>query len=539
MQKKILQLLVLIFGGLIMLTSCSKHSNSSNMADTLFVDVGSEPPNLDPLIMEDVSSARVTYDLFAGLVDFDQQNNVIPGIAKKWDISADGKTYVFHLRQDGKFSDGTAITARDFVYSWQKLVDPKTASTYNFLLSGVVNGQAIIDGKQPANTLGVKALDDYTFVVNLTSPDTSFLAKNTLPNLMVVPQKVIERYGAKWTDPENMVTSGAYKLKAHVVNGYILAEKNPYFYNESNVSISKVKYFPYVDTNTSLSSYASGDLDTTFQNLPIDQNAKIKSDYKQQLHTVKQEALAFYSFNMKMPELGDNLNLRKALSMAIDREELSKNVLNGDKDPVYSVVTPTVENGKYADIKYDWSTWPKEQRLAEARRLYALAGYSKDHPFNANVIYNTNDMYKKITLAMASMWKVNLGVNVTISNQEWKQLLQSRNKSDFQIARGGWYADYNSVSNYTVLFTCNGALNYSKWCDHKFDSLVDMATAEVNEDKREKLYKLALQIAADGYSMIPLFQFSYTRLVKPRVLNYDIDNNYLDHVQTKWFNLSK
>ena len=130
-------------------------------------------------------------------------------------------------------------------------------------------------------------------------------------------------------------------------------------------------------------------------------------------------------------------------------------------------------------------------------------------------------------------------MNVTISNQEWKQLLQSRNKSDFQIARGGWYADYNSVSNYTVLFTCNGALNYSKWCDHKFDSLVDMATAEVNEDKREKLYKLALQIAADGYSMIPLFQFSYTRLVKPRVLNYDIDNNYLDHVQTKWFNLSK
>lgn len=523
--------------GLTLFSACSK--TAPHPASMIRVDVGSEVSSLDPTIAEDVNAARIIDDLFAKLVDYDQQNKVIPGLAEKWDISPDGKTYTFHLRHGLKFSDGTPITSSDFIYSWQRLVNPKTASNYSFLLDGVVNGQDILDGKKSPTTLGISAPDPYTFIVRLKTPDSSFLARNTLGNLAVVPHKTIEKFGDKWTAPENIVTSGAYVLKEHVVNGYILAEKNPYFYDAKDVSINQVKYFPYVDTNTSVSSYASGSLDTTYQNVPIDQYAKIKKDYKDQLHTVKQEALGFYEFNMKVPELANNLKLRQALSMAIDRDVLSGQVLKDDKEPVYSVVTPTVENGEYKDIKYEWSDWSKERRIAAAKKLYSLAGYGPNHPLNITITYNTNDMYKKITLAIAAMWTANLGVHVTVNNQEWKQFLQTRHKADYQVARGGWSADYNSVGNYAGLYICNSTQNDSKWCDHRFDALVAKAEAERDPQKRVVIYKQALQIVQDSYSILPLFQFSYTRLVKPYILNYDIDQNYLDHVQTKWFKLAK
>ena len=530
------KIILATLSSLIFLTACSK--STAHPADQLRVDVGSEVSSLDPTIAEDVNAARIIDDLFSKLVDYDQQNNVIPGLASSWEVSGDGKTYTFHLRKDVKFSDGTPITANDFVYSWQRLVNPKTASSYNFLLDGVVNGQAIIDGKLPPDNLGVSAPDKNTFVVKLIAPDAAFLARNTLGNLAVVPQKVIEKYGDKWTMPGNIVTSGAYVLKEHIVNGYILAEKNPYYYDAKEVSISQVKYFPYVDTNAAVASYASGSLDTTYQNVPIDQFAKIKKDYTNQLHTVKQEALGFYEFNMKLPELANNLKLRQALSMAIDREVLSNQVLNGEKSPVYSVVTPTVENGKYAQLKYEWAGWPAEKRIAEAKKLYALAGYSENHPLNITITYNTNDMYKKISLALAAMWKANLGVNVTLANQEWKQFLLTRHKADYQVARGGWFADYNSVSNYTSLYTCDSPQNDSKFCDHKFDAMVTKAAAERNPEKRQALYLQALQIVQDSYSILPLFQFSYTRLVKPYIKDYDIDHNYLDHVQSKWMKIA-
>ena len=171
--------------------------------------------------------------------------------------------------------------------------------------------------------------------------------------------------------------------------------------------------------------------------------------------------------------------------------------------------------------------------------LYAEAGYAEGHPLNLTMTYNSNDMYKKITLAIASMWKSNLGVNVKIENQEWKQFLQTRHKGEYQVARGGWLADYNSVSTYLGQYTCNSPQNDSKWCNQDFDSLVAQANKEQSPDKRAELYKLAIQIAEDSYAIIPLFQFSYIRLVKPYVENYEIERNYLDHVQTRWMKLAK
>ena len=331
------------------IVSCSKNSTTetsnheANIAknklptDTLLVDVGGEVPSLDPSIREDNISARVVYDLFAGLVDFDQTNKAIPGMASSWDISPDGKTYIFHLRDGLKFSDGTSIAAKDFVYSWQRLVNPKTGSTYNTLLDTIVNAKDIIAGKLPVDKLGVEAVNDNTFKVQLAVADPAFIDKCAFPNAFVIPQHTIEKYGNKWTDPQNIVTSGAYVIKEHVVNGYMIAEKNPNYYDAKNVTVQKIKYFPYVDTNASLSSYKTGGLDMTFTNVPVDQYKQLKAEYPTQLNTIKWEAIGYYSINMDLPEFRNNKKLRQALSMAIDRNVIANNVMAGGQTPLYSI----------------------------------------------------------------------------------------------------------------------------------------------------------------------------------------------------------
>ncbi|MDD3266651.1 MAG: peptide ABC transporter substrate-binding protein [Burkholderiales bacterium] len=526
-----------IIGASTLIYGC-EHS-ATRPLDTIRIDVGAEVPSLDPTKAEDVNSVRIMYDLFAGLLDFNQKNEIIPGMAKSWDISADGKTYTFHLRDGLKFSDGSPITAKDFVYSWQRLVDPKVGSSYSFLLSNVINGQSIIDGKKSLATLGVKASDDKTFVVTLNNPDSSFLDKVSLPNLYVIPEKVIKQYGDSWTNPSNIISSGAYKIKEHVVNGYILADKNPNYYDAKSVTIPHVKYLPYVDLNSSVAAYKTGDLDMTFQMLPVDQYKQLKEEYKDQVHTIQQEALSYFEYNMQDPILGKNIKLRQALSMAVDRDALVNDVLQDGKSPLYAVVTPTIGHGEYANLTYPWVKLNREDRLKQAKKLYTEAGYSASKPYKVTITYNTNEMYKKVSIALAAMWKENLGVEVETQNQDWKTFLQTRHKGAYQIARGGWFADYNNITTYTLLYQCNSPQNDTHWCDSDYDKLIVKGDIERDSIKQQQYYFNALQRAQDAYISIPLFQFSYSRMIKPYVSGYDLENNYLDHMQTKWLKLDK
>ena len=530
----------------------SEGSNSGNVAsnnssddtshpkDMLRIALGDEIPTFDPQKGDDTVSTRVAYDLFEGLVSFDKQNRPMPGLAEKWDISPDGKTYTFHLRKDLKFSDGSPITAKDFVYTYQRLGDPKTASTYNFLIDTIINGQAIIDGKMPANTLGVSAPDDLTFVAKLTHADPAFLTKCNMPNLSVVPQEVIKKYGDQWTNAGNIVTSGAYKVKEHVVKGYILIEKNSNYYDAKDVAIQYVKFYPYSDIPASMAAYKSGGLDLTFQTVPVDQYKQIKKDYPTELHTIKQEALYYYDLNMQLPEIKNNPKLRQALSMAVDRAVVASEVLGAGEAPIYSDITPTVEQGKYASVKYDWADLPRDQQIAKAQELFKEAGYGPQHPLVIAISYNTNDQHKKVALAISSMWSnvFGNGIKVSSNNQEWKTFIAARNKGDYQIARDGWVADYDSVTSYTQLYICNSGANKAHYCNPKYDALVNQATIEKDSAKQETLYKQALQLALNDYNIIPIFQYTYQRMVKPYVKGYDIDQNYLDHTMSKWVTFS-
>ncbi|MCX7971223.1 MAG: peptide ABC transporter substrate-binding protein, partial [Negativicutes bacterium] len=275
----------------VVLAGCGGDKNTASR-DTIMVDLGEDAPTLDPTMSEDTQSARVAYDLFEGLVSFDQKLDPIPGLAERWDISPDKRTYTFYLRPGIKFSDDTPITADDVVFTWQRLVDPKVGSPYNFLGSNVVNGQAVIDGKLPVSELGVRAIDPRTVEIKLEVPDPSFLNICSMPNVAILSKANITKYGDSWTEPGKMVSSGAYKLAERVIKGYILLEKNEHYYDAANVAISKVKFLPIVETSSALNQFKSGGVDLTWS-VPSDQYQSIKKEFGDQLHTVPQEALYY------------------------------------------------------------------------------------------------------------------------------------------------------------------------------------------------------------------------------------------------------
>ena len=519
---------------LLLLNACSdNNAPEKHPEDTLRLDISAEVPTLDPQLQQDTTSARVSYDLFAGLVDFDQQNNPIPGMADHWTIAPDGKTITFHLRPNLKFSDGTLITSHDFVYSWQRLVAPSTASGYSYLLDHVVNADAIIQGKLPATTLGISAPKDDIFIVTFDTPDNTFIDKCTMSNLAVIPQKTIKQYGFHWTDVGKMVTSGAYRLKEHVINGYILSEKNPYYYDAQSVHIPNIKYFSFGDANTAIASYESGGLDLTGDALPISRYKRLLREYPTQLHTVEQEGLYYYDINMSLPKFKD-VRVRQALSMAVDREVITQLLLASHPKSLYSVVTKTIANGEYADIEYPWANESRTQQIAEAKKLYQQAGYGPHHPLKLSISFNTNDGHQRLALAIASMWKQILGVETTIQNQEWKTFIDTRQQGDFVVARDGWVADYNDISTYLILYECNAPQNHSNYCDPQYDQLVDKGNASLSQQNQKKFYHQALELALNNYTIIPLYQYNYQKLIKPYVLGYDIEHNYLNHVQSKW-----
>lgn len=530
-----------MIGLCLLLIACGNSSiydSQANLKNTLRVDIGMEPPTLDPALAEDLYAFRVINDLFAGLVDWDQSNRPIPGMASSWTISPDGKSYTFHLRNDLKFSDGVPITANDFIYSWQRLVDNKTASPYNFLLKNVVNANAIISGKLDKTQLGVKAIDDYTLEVQLEYPNNAFLSYLTVPDTFVVPRHVIDKYGKDWTSPKHIVTSGAYLLTEHVLNGHLRAIKNHNFYAAKQVKIDNIEYFPYMDINVSLANFKTGTLDTTWQNVPVDKYHRLKQDYPHELHTVQWERIEYLVFNMQLAKYANNLKLRQALSLAVDRNALVNEVLKSGQSPLYSVVSPTIENGTYRDIKYTWSNLSNQNRLKKARQLYKEAGFSDKNPLKLSLSYRNNDLYKKVSLSLAAMWSNSLGVKTTVNAMEWKSLIQALHRGDYDIAFAGWGADYNSVSTYTPLYLCSSPNNYSHYCNNSYDQLIITTDNILDAQSQKAGYQQALSLILNSYSTIPLYQPAHQRLVRVRVHNYQINNNYLDNVQSKWFSLN-
>ncbi len=488
---------------------------------------GSEPETLDPSIAESVPAHNVLFDIFEGLVASDAKGNLIPGLATSWK-RVNPTTWQFFLRPGIKFSNGKAITASDFVYSFQRFVDPATASpyssTYGIFLK---NGNEVIEGKMPATALGVKAISPTILQVETASPYEYFLQILVNTQFTALDKATVEKYGKDWIKPNNIVTNGAYILREWQVNNKIVLEKNPNYYDAAKVTITKVTFLPIEDLNTDIKLFESGETDYVYQ-LPAGSAETLAKKYPNEFKNGPFLGLRYYGLNNTDPLLKD-VRVRQALSMVIDRDLLASRVTADGQIPAYSVVVKGVAGG--SPSSYDWVSWPMEKRVSYAKTLLVNAGVKPGTTLK--LVYNTSDYHKKMAIFVASEWKNKLELNTELETLEFRVLLQKRHDLDYQVARNGWVADYNDVTTFLTLIRCRSTQNDNGNCNEEAEKLFLDAENQTSPAKRAELVNKGVALVMADYPIIPVLQYTAPRLVSAKVGGY-LTENPLDKHFTKY-----
>ncbi|EIW9878936.1 oligopeptide ABC transporter substrate-binding protein OppA [Salmonella enterica] len=499
---------------------------------TLVRNNGSEVQSLDPHKIEGVPESNVSRDLFEGLLISDVEGHPSPGVAEKWE-NKDFKVWTFHLRENAKWSDGTPVTAHDFVYSWQRLADPNTASPYaSYLQYGhIANIDDIIAGKKPATDLGVKALDDHTVEVTLSEPVPYFYKLLVHPSVSPVPKSAVEKFGDKWTQPANIVTNGAYKLKNWVVNERIVLERNPQYWDNDKTVINQITYLPISSEVTDVNRYRSGEIDMTYNNMPIELFQKLKKEIPNEVRVDPYLCTYYYEINNQKAPFND-VRVRTALKLALDRDIIVNKVKNQGDLPAYSYTPPYTDGAKL--VEPEWFKWSQQKRNEEAKKLLAEAGFTADKPLTFDLLYNTSDLHKKLAIAVASIWKKNLGVNVNLENQEWKIFLDTRHQGTFDVARAGWCADYNEPTSFLNTMLSDSSNNTAHYKSPAFDKLIADTLKVADDTQRSELYAKAEQQLDKDSAIVPVYYYVNARLVKPWVGGYTgkdpLDNIYVKNL---------
>ncbi len=485
---------------------------------TLVRNNGSEPETLDPALAESVGANNITRDLFEGVTGVNSVGATVPGVAESWTQTAPA-TWVFKLRPTAKWSNGDAVTAEDFVFGIRRFLDPKTASTYSssygpFLL----NGADVVKGVKPPSAVGVKAIDKLTLEVKTSGPVSFLPALMSNANLGPVHKASLEKFGKDWTKPGNLVSNGAFMLKEWQVNSRLVLEKNPKYWDAANVQLTRVNYLPIEDGNADVKLYESGDNEWVYQ-LPPGTYEKLKVQYPKEVRNAPMLGLSYYSYQTLNPVFKD-VRVRKALSMVIDRDILSKRVTADGQAPAYSLMVAGVEGAD--PTPYEWASWPMDKRVAEAKKLLEQAGVKPGAKFSFT--YNTSEYHKKMAVFAASEWKTKLGLSIDTESVEFKVLLKKRHDGDYQMARNGWVADYNDASTFLTLVSCDSDQNDTKYCDRAAQELINQGYQTADPAKRKVLLTQASKQIMEGYPIIPLLQYSLPRLVKAYVGGYSLEN---------------
>ncbi len=490
---------------------------------------GTEPQTLDPHRAEGVPASNILRDLYEGLTIEAPNGDVIPGTAESWEISEDGRSYLFKLRRDARWSNGDRVTAMDFVYGLRRSADPATASKYSLILAPIENAEAVIRGDMAPERLGVEAVDDHTLRIRLKAPTPYLLGLLNHSTTYPVHRGSLEAHGAQFSRPGNLVSNGAYRLAEWVVQSHITLERNPLYWDNGNTSIDRVVYHPIENQSTELKRYRAGELDYT-TDIPDNQFRWIRENLSDQLHIGPYLGMYYYGFNLTRPPFKDNLKLRRALSMAIDREIITEKITGVGEIPSYSWVPKGINN--YRSQELDYAGWGRKERIEEAQRLYREAGYSKERPLEVEIRYNTSENHKKIAIAIAAMWKQALGVRTTLVNEEWKVFLQNRKQKQVtQVFRAGWIGDYNDPYTFSELMHSEHGINDPGYANPRYDELVEQASVESDVERRRQLLEEAERTLLADHPVIPIYVYVTKHLVKPYVGGYV--ENILNHTYTK------
>jgi len=498
-------------------TACERNDRSiPGGADNHFrVNLATEPPSLDWSLATDHVSFNVITNLMVGLTEFDKKLKPAPVIAKSWDILEGGRKYVFHLRDDVQWSDGQKVRAQDFEYSWKRLLDPKTASQYAYILFDIENAQEYNEGKlTDASTVGVQAQGDLTLVVRLRQPASYFLTLTTFEVTFPQRQDIVEKFPSSWTEPANIVTNGPFLLSSWRHEDAIELRANPNFFR-GKPPMEKVTMFMINEKTTALAMYEQGQPDfMDDESVPTLEKKRLSS--QRGFKRVPQLRGEFYGFATDRKPF-DDPRVRMAFAMAIDRNVFPQ-LLQGAEKPASSWIPPgMLAHNERIGVSFN---------PPEARRILREAGYPDGKGFPRVVLgYNTREDRKLVAEAIQGMWQRNLGVVVTLENQEYKVYLQKLQNDPFPVFRDGWGADYPDPDNFMKLFTSTSGNNHTRWKNPRYDRLLEQAARELDSKKRVRLYDEAQKILCETeLPIVPLYWTTETTLLNPRFTGLELNS---------------
>lgn len=519
--RSLLSLATTILGGSLLLTGCGSRETavaSGNRDQVLHIGNLSEPSDLDPQTVSSLQDFQIIVGLFEGLTSFDPATaEPVPGVATRWESSPDSLEWTFHLRPDAKWSNGEAVTAHDFVWAYQRVLSAKLGSEYAAMMFCLVNARDYLAGDvTDFSKVGVKAADDHTLQLSLAYPVPY------LPGMVghavwfpihretILAHGAMDRRGTRWTRPGNLVSNGPFILTEWKPDQYIRIERNSNYWDTANVRLNQVNFYPLANSTTEEAAFRSGQLHATVT-IPQAKIDVYKTDPEKTglLKQHPQLATYFYRMNVERPPLDDS-RVRRALSMSIDRQKIIDAVAKGDQIPAFNLTPPGT--GGYespAIITHD----PEG-----ARKLLADAGFPGGEGFpSIELLYNTSDGHRSLAVALQQMWRTELGVDITLYNQEAKVWNDTMRQGNYHIARTGWVGDYLDASTFLDLMTTENGNNQTNWSNAKYDELIEKSRTVIDKNSRFELYREAESILMQDSPIIPLYFYMNNNLQVPEL----------------------
>ena len=503
-------------------TGCGRRESQAEAGrgtQTLLLGNAAEPADLDPDVINAWTDSNVDYALFEGLTWIDEQTTKpVPAAAERWEASPDGLTYTFHLRPDGRWSNGDPVTADDFAFSFQRILTPAFAASYAYMLWPIKNAQAYNAGRiTDFSRVGVKAVDATTLRITLEEPTPYLPSLAAHTTWLPVPRKTIEKFGrfdqrgTLWTRPGNLVGNGPFVLREWTPNARIVVDKNPLYWDAAHVRLNRIVFFPIENSDVEENAFRAGQLDVTY-GLPVRKIVPYRREHPQELRIDRRMASYYLFINVTRPPF-DNPKLRRALALAIDRGMIAQDVLAGSRTPAHSF-TPRDCAGytPRAAVPDDF---------AEARRLLAEAGYTggRGLPTIEVQSYSAEESVRTLE-AIQQMWNLQLGVHLTITPLEQKTLFQNQRSLNYTIAFSAWIADYADPSTFLGTMVTGGGNNWAGWSNPDYDRLIAAAAATGDNARRYELFQQAEAILLEQAPVVPLFYGEQPYLIRPWVRNW-------------------
>jgi oligopeptide transport system substrate-binding protein len=514
---------------LLLLVGCAKRETLVQHGDRnqiLHLGNGSEPKDLDPHLVTGVTEHNILSALLEGLVSEDPVSlDPVPGTASRWDISEDGLVYTFQLRPDAKWSNGDPVNAEDFVFSYRRMLKPSLGSPYAYMLYCLRNAEAYHRGEiEDFAKVGVKAVDTQTLQLSLRAATPYFLSLlNHFSWFPVHPATIlahgsIDTIGSKWTRPEHYIGNGPFTLKDWQPNKEIAVTKSKTYWDRKNVRLNGIHFYPIGDHTIEERAFRAGQLHVT-GTVPIDRIAYYRTRNPSMIRLDPYLGCYYYLFNVTRPPL-DNPKVRRALALAINREQITRYVTRANESPALNFTPPgTAGYTARAQLVGD---------LTDARQLLAEAGYPDGKGFpTLSLLYNTSDAHARIAEVIQQMWVTGLGINVELVNMEWKVYLAQTQSGNYDIARAGWIGDYVDPNTFLDMWVTGGGNNRARWSNTDYDALIRKASEALDTDARLELFQQAESILINELPIMPIYFYRSKSLVQPSVRGWN--PTLLDH----------